>query len=458
MELHSCHFFISLCFFCGCIVEELTFETDYKSFIIHFEVRLHHLEVLNPPIIRYGTSCCPSIFYAIKQNHRQCFDILRQLKPEHRRWESDKKVVAFAAFYGRFEMMEILVDDHRCFSGQFAIRWSAMAGHLTCLKYACQHDEPEGEAMAYAAAGGSVECIRYLHEDMNLAVDPKVFQWAGEGGSLNIFKYLINHPQSCINARCSKIADLKMTDEEWWECKDNGLPPYGEFIFVITSFFFSFLCFFLLLFDVMLTIFFFMFFFVEGHPKNGYRCPFEITQDTWLVVAGLAKLDIMKYLYTVGLPLKWGRDLYCRVGNNMPALPAPLAPALQELVDHGGVDEAKLSDETDAMAIQRYVRIVRVHERYLACLHYLEEIRCLQPFYACKTRFHGCNAFGQPACKSCKKWHSKAATVKKLLMDFAPLNDDCDDLIVQMACEDYVHTCPIDGNRKRSGTRLELLE
>ncbi len=167
--------------------------------------------------------CCENIDVAIFNEHRSCFDKFADYQiGEHLAHGKTvpraftKKQVAQVAFHGLHLWFEKMMLAGAVFDER-AYRWPAMKGHLDMLARACDWagldvGKPRLNPMrtedniAFAAAAGHLDVVVWMHEEGGFPWDPLVVEYAAEGGSVEVLKYILCHPRDCKVAQC--VADI----------------------------------------------------------------------------------------------------------------------------------------------------------------------------------------------------------------------------------------------------------
>jgi hypothetical protein len=125
------------------------------------------------------------------------------------------------AFTNKLELLKWVREEKGCEWDEKTISTAALLGNLEMIKYCVVHQCPvDAEACAEAAECGSLECLRYLREEVKAPWDCATAWYAAQSGHLHILEYLVERKydqydeMACKQAACCGEFDcLKYLDE-----------------------------------------------------------------------------------------------------------------------------------------------------------------------------------------------------------------------------------------------------
>jgi len=92
----------------------------------------------------------------------------------------------------KLELLKWIREVKKCEWDETTISMAARQGNLEMVKYCVANECPMGEhACAYAAGNGSLECLKYLHEEVKAPLDWVTAFSAASNGHLHILEYLV---------------------------------------------------------------------------------------------------------------------------------------------------------------------------------------------------------------------------------------------------------------------------
>jgi hypothetical protein len=93
---------------------------------------------------------------------------------------------------GKLELLKWVREEKNCEWDFRAAGVSAMIGNLEMLKYCVANECPvEADACSSAASEGQLECLKYLHEEVQAPWDSETASQAAKNGHLYILEYLV---------------------------------------------------------------------------------------------------------------------------------------------------------------------------------------------------------------------------------------------------------------------------
>jgi len=94
----------------------------------------------------------------------------------------------------KLELLKWIREEKKCEWYRCTIDAAAEQGNLEMVKYCVANECSMNEwACAYAAKGGHLECLKYLHEEVKVPWDLSTAAYAAENGHLHILEYLVEH-------------------------------------------------------------------------------------------------------------------------------------------------------------------------------------------------------------------------------------------------------------------------
>ena len=139
----------------------------------------------------------------------------------------------------KLELLKWIREEKKCEWDAWTINAAADSGNIEMIKYCVANECPMNSgACACAANSGDLECLRYLHEEVNAPWNAHTAAWAALKGHLHILEYLVEREYdqydeyACANAATNGHSDcLKYLHETakapWDSCavqdahKDN---------------------------------------------------------------------------------------------------------------------------------------------------------------------------------------------------------------------------------------------
>ena len=107
----------------------------------------------------------------------------------------------------KLELLKWAREEKKCDWDGRTIQAAARQGNLEMVKYCVANECPMNErACAFAADGGHLEVLKYLHEEAKAPWDSETASFAAENGHLHIFEYLVErkfdqyNEWACANA------------------------------------------------------------------------------------------------------------------------------------------------------------------------------------------------------------------------------------------------------------------
>ena len=92
----------------------------------------------------------------------------------------------------KLELLRWVREEKKCEWGTETIDTVAQNGNLEMLKYCLENQCPMDEGVCTgAAAGGSLECLKYLHEEVKAPWDRETAVQASKNGHLHVLEYLV---------------------------------------------------------------------------------------------------------------------------------------------------------------------------------------------------------------------------------------------------------------------------
>ena len=111
------------------------------------------------------------------------------------------------ALTNKLELLKWAREEKKCEWDQVTIDRAARIGNLEMVKYCLENQCPMDEGVcAGAAAGGSLECLKYLHEEVKAPWDSHTAVLAGLSGHLHILEYLVERKYDKFNEGACRCA------------------------------------------------------------------------------------------------------------------------------------------------------------------------------------------------------------------------------------------------------------
>ena len=136
--------------------------------------------------------------------------LVRQYGPRRDERDFCRKV----AQTNKLELLKWIREEKKCEWGGGTINAAAYQGNLEMVKYCVANECPVDEwACAYAADGGHLECLKYLHEEVKAPWGPQTANWAAENGHLHILEYLVERKYNkYVESACQYAAKFGHLD------------------------------------------------------------------------------------------------------------------------------------------------------------------------------------------------------------------------------------------------------
>ena len=107
-------------------------------------------------------------------------------------WLSGTRFCWKVAKTNKLQLLKWAREEKKCEWDHLTINRAAEQGNLEMVKYCVANECPISTwACAYAADGGHLEVLKYLHEEAEAAWDLRTATWAAENGHLHILEYLV---------------------------------------------------------------------------------------------------------------------------------------------------------------------------------------------------------------------------------------------------------------------------
>jgi hypothetical protein len=123
------------------------------------------------------------------------------------RWMNEQPFCSRVARTNKLELLKWIREEKKCDWNSLTIEAAAGQDNLEMVKYCVANECPvDVGACAYAAKGGYLECLKYLHEEVKAPWDWSTAAWTARDGHLHIFEYLVERKydqwflHSCQNA------------------------------------------------------------------------------------------------------------------------------------------------------------------------------------------------------------------------------------------------------------------
>ena len=109
-------------------------------------------------------------------------------------WKYETYFCVGVARTNKLELLKWAREEKKCEWDDLTIKMAAEQGNLEMVKYCVANKCPIGcirNPCAYAASGGHLECLKYLHEEVKAPWDSLTARWAALNGHLHILEYLV---------------------------------------------------------------------------------------------------------------------------------------------------------------------------------------------------------------------------------------------------------------------------
>jgi hypothetical protein len=128
-------------------------------------------------------------------------------------WMSETDFCYQVSGTNKLELLKWAREEKKCDWHDFTIRNAASQGNLEMVKYCVANGCPMDElacapACTYAAKYGHLECLKYLHEEVNVPWNAHTSAWATLKGHLHILEYLVERKYDKFNKDVCKYAAM----------------------------------------------------------------------------------------------------------------------------------------------------------------------------------------------------------------------------------------------------------
>jgi len=107
-------------------------------------------------------------------------------------WWDETYFCSGVARTNKLELLRWAREEKKCEWDEYTINAAAEQGNIEMVKYCVANECPiNEEACTYAAWGGHLECLKYLHEEVKAPWDSTTASWAAKNGHLHILEYLV---------------------------------------------------------------------------------------------------------------------------------------------------------------------------------------------------------------------------------------------------------------------------
>lgn len=166
-----------------------------------------------------------TIMDAIRANDLEAVKVM-YINPDFKicnSWEDPNFCISIAAGNGNIEMIKFLRMTNFAWNAggevPTAYNMAAKNGHLEVLKYlqenGCPTDCKNKSIIDYAAAGGNLECVKYL-VNAGFLVQKNTCNYAAFHGHLEVLKYL--HEQGCTWDKEGIDLTFEGKNKDWKDC------------------------------------------------------------------------------------------------------------------------------------------------------------------------------------------------------------------------------------------------
>jgi hypothetical protein len=105
---------------------------------------------------------------------------------------SERKFCLNVAKTNKLELLKWIREEKKCEWDNVTIGGAAVLGNLEIVKYCVANGCPfTADACWYAAKNGHLECLKYLHEEVQVPWNSDTATSAAENGHLHILEYLV---------------------------------------------------------------------------------------------------------------------------------------------------------------------------------------------------------------------------------------------------------------------------
>jgi hypothetical protein len=109
----------------------------------------------------------------------------------------------------KLELLKWIREEKKCEWNKWTIIVAARQGNLEMVKYCVANDCPiDGRACAWAADGGHLEILKYLHEEVKAPWDDCTASSAAHNGHLHILEYLVERKYDQYDTWACKFAAM----------------------------------------------------------------------------------------------------------------------------------------------------------------------------------------------------------------------------------------------------------
>ena len=110
----------------------------------------------------------------------------------------------------KLEFLKWIREEKKCEWDAQTINAAAEQGNLEMLKYCVANQCPVDETLCgHAAFHGHLECLKYLHEEVEAPWDLRTAAWAAQEGRLHILEYLVERKYNKYTERACMYAAWK---------------------------------------------------------------------------------------------------------------------------------------------------------------------------------------------------------------------------------------------------------
>ena len=138
-------------------------------------------------------------------------EVARENKSSWTSWWYESYFCWRVALTNKLELLTWAREEKKCKWDYRTICAAAEQGNLEMVKYCVANKCPIGcirNPCAYAASGGHLECLKYLHEEVKAPWDYWTAVWAAENGHLHILEYLVERKYDQYDTWACKFAAM----------------------------------------------------------------------------------------------------------------------------------------------------------------------------------------------------------------------------------------------------------